>query len=75
MTWQGLGRPRALAIRAGSSPDPTTQAIAPVISPVVNFASRYGELGLSATATPGSAYAHSREGHPTGHVLEHIGCN
>jgi cystathionine beta-lyase/cystathionine gamma-synthase len=70
VTWQGLGRPRTLAIHAGSPPDPTTQAIAPVISPAVNFASRYGELGLSATATAGSAYAYSREGHPTGHVLE-----
>ena len=70
MTWLERGRDRTRAVHAGSPPDPTTGAIAPVISPAVNFASRYGELGLSASATTGSAYAYSREGHPTGHMLE-----
>lgn len=70
MSWQARSRDRTRAVHAGSPPDPSTNAIAPVISPAVNFASRYGELGLSAAATAGSAYAYSREGHPTGHMLE-----
>ena len=70
MTWLERGRDRTRAVHAGSPPDPVTGAIAPVISPAVNFASRYGELGLSAAATTGSAYAYSREGHPTGRMLE-----
>ena len=70
MNWQARSHDRTMAVHAGSPPDPTTQAIAPVISPAVNFASRFGELGLSAAATTGSAYAYSREGHPTGHMLE-----
>jgi methionine-gamma-lyase len=70
MSWPAGSGERTRAVHAGSPPDPTTHAIAPVISPAVNFASRYGELGLSASATAGSAYAYSREGHPTGHMLE-----
>jgi len=70
MTWLAQARDRTRAVHAGTPPDPVTGAIAPVISPAVNFASRFGELGLSAAATAGSAYAYSREGHPTGHMLE-----
>ena len=69
-TWMARAGDRTRAVHAGSPPDPATGAIAPVISPAVNFASRFGELGLSAASTAGSAYAYSREGHPTGHMLE-----
>jgi len=70
VNWMASAGDRTLAVHAGSPPDPVTGAIAPVISPAVNFASRFGELGLSAAATSGSAYAYSREGHPTGSMLE-----
>ena len=70
MTWTAHAHDRTRAVHSGSPPDPTTGAIAPVLSAAVNFASRFGELGLSAAATSGSAYAYSREGHPTGHMLE-----
>lgn len=62
---------RTRAVHGGVVPDPVTRAIAPVISPAVNFAATFGEIGLSAAAGSGErAFVYSREGHPTGRQLE-----
>jgi len=63
---------RTQSIHGGTVPDPVTGAIGPVISPSLNFAARFGEIGLSAVATSGdaSSFVYSREGHPTARMLE-----
>lgn len=62
---------RTRSIHGGVAPDPTTRAIAPSIQPAVNFASAFGQIGLSAAASQsGEAFVYSREGHPNGRQLE-----
>ena len=63
---------RTRAVHGGVVPDPVTRAIAPSISPAVNYAAAFGEIGLSAAASGGdeSAFVYSREGHPNGRQLE-----
>lgn len=73
MTGDGLERSgfRTRAVHGGTAPDPATRAIAPSIQPSVNFASAYGEIGLSAAASGGDAeFVYSREGHPNARQLE-----
>ncbi|MDQ2655313.1 MAG: aminotransferase class I/II-fold pyridoxal phosphate-dependent enzyme [Chloroflexota bacterium] len=61
---------RTQAVHGGVVPDPVTGAIAPVISPAVNFAAKFGEIGLSAAGSDTDAFVYSREGHPNGRQLE-----
>lgn len=62
---------RTRSVHGGVRPDPTTGALAPAISPAVNYAAPYGEIGLSAAASGATgAFVYSREGHPNGHQLE-----
>src|SRR5215218_1702278 len=69
--WLARSGLRTRAVHGGVAPDPVTKAIAPVISPAVNYAATFGEIGLSAAAGSGaSAFVYSREGHPNGRQLE-----
>jgi cystathionine beta-lyase/cystathionine gamma-synthase len=69
--WLAQSGLRTRAVHGGVVPDPVTRAIAPSISPAVNYAASFGEIGLSAAAGSGdSAFVYSREGHPNGRQLE-----
>jgi cystathionine beta-lyase/cystathionine gamma-synthase len=70
--WLARSGLRTRAVHGGVVPDPVTRAIAPSISPAVNYAATFGEIGLSAAASGGdeSAFVYSREGHPNGRQLE-----
>ena len=70
--WLARSGLRTRAVHGGVVPDPMTRAIAPVISPAVNYAATFGEIGLSAAGSGGdeSAFVYSREGHPNGRQLE-----
>jgi methionine-gamma-lyase len=70
--WLARSGLRTRAVHGWVGPDPVTKAIAPVISPAVNYAAAIGEIGLSAAASGGdeSAFVYSREGHPNGRQLE-----
>jgi cystathionine gamma-synthase len=69
--WLAQSGLRTRAVHGGVVPDPVTKAIAPSISPAVNYAASFGEIGLSAAAGSGdSAFVYSREGHPNGRQLE-----
>src|SRR5215217_1273248 len=69
--WLARSGLRTRAVHGGVAPDPMTKAIAPVISPAVNYAATFGEIGLSAAAGTGAgAFVYSREGHPNGRQLE-----
>jgi cystathionine beta-lyase/cystathionine gamma-synthase len=70
--WLARSGLRTRAVHGGAVPDPVTKAIAPSISPAINYAAAFGEIGLSAAASGGdeSAFVYSREGHPNGRQLE-----
>src|SRR5688572_11311840 len=68
--WLARSGLRTRAVHGGVVPDPKTRAIAPVISPAVNYAATFGEIGLSATVSGGGEFVYSREGHPNGRQLE-----
>ena len=70
--WLARSGLRTRAVHGGVVPDPVTKAIAPSISPAVNYAAAFGEIGLSAAASGGDegAFVYSREGHPNGRQLE-----
>lgn len=74
MSDDGLARSgfRTRSVHGGVAPDLATRAIAPAIQPAVNFASAFGEIGLSAAASGGGGedFVYSREGHPNGRQLE-----
>jgi hypothetical protein len=48
--WLARSGLRTRAVHGGVVPDPVTKAIAPAISPAVNYAASFGEIGLSAAA-------------------------
>jgi methionine-gamma-lyase len=68
--WLARSALRTRAVHGGVTPDPMTGAIAPAISPAVNYAATFGEIGLSAAASGGAEFVYSREGHPNGRQLE-----
>ena len=68
--WLARSGLRTRAVHGGVVPDPMTKAIAPVISPAVNYAAAFGKIGLSAAASGGGEFVYSREGHPNGRQLE-----
>jgi hypothetical protein len=53
--WLARSGVRTRAVHGGVVPDPMTRAIAPVISPAINYAASFGEIGLSAAAGSGDS--------------------